>query len=73
MPTKAPCCSFTGCKKPSQRIFGDCSACTSQFCASHRIPEDHSCTSLQTIRDQAKASNTAKLESERTSPVKNVI
>jgi len=54
------------CSQPALRLVGDCPYCHLQFCASHRIPEDHKCSNLSICREKAYEMNKAKLESERT-------
>ncbi|KAH9814721.1 hypothetical protein DFH28DRAFT_928826 [Melampsora americana] len=54
------------CSQPALRLVGDCPHCTLQFCARHRLPEDHACLNMTSCREAAFAKNKAKLESERT-------
>ncbi|KAG0149697.1 hypothetical protein CROQUDRAFT_653251 [Cronartium quercuum f. sp. fusiforme G11] len=54
------------CGQPALRLVGDCPHCTLQFCARHRLPEDHACLNMGSCREAAFAKNKAKLESERT-------
>lgn len=54
------------CGQPALRLVGDCPHCTLQFCARHRLPEDHACLNMTSCREAAFAKNKAKLESERT-------
>ncbi|EGG08906.1 uncharacterized protein MELLADRAFT_71349 [Melampsora larici-populina 98AG31] len=54
------------CSQPALRLVGDCPHCTFQFCARHRLPEDHACLNMTSCREAAFAKNKAKLESERT-------
>lgn len=54
------------CAQPALRLVGDCPHCTLQFCARHRLPEDHACLNMTSCREAAFAKNKAKLESERT-------
>ena len=69
MPAKKRC-QFTEegsqCNSAILRMVGQCPHCRSEFCASHRLPEHHSCTNLESCKQQAFEKNKAKLESERT-------
>ncbi|KAH6655469.1 hypothetical protein BKA67DRAFT_238752 [Truncatella angustata] len=51
-PTMAPKkirCKHNECKEAVQRMFGDCGFCQTQYCAKHRLPEDHSCSGLEAV------------------------
>ncbi|EJU05386.1 hypothetical protein DACRYDRAFT_19903 [Dacryopinax primogenitus] len=65
MPAKRRC-QFTGCTSAALRMIGECPNCSLNFCASHRLPEDHICPKLSDCRQQAFERNKARLESERT-------
>lgn len=72
-------CSFVGptgdkCKQIAQRIVGDCSSCGgNKFCASHRLPENHQCASLDVVKAAARHANGEKLMSEATQQQKGLV
>lgn len=59
-------CAKSRCKKPAQHpLTGGCSWCSHLFCDRHRMPEDHSCPHLDTMKKEARARNAAQLEAGR--------
>jgi len=61
---KTKCC-FGECSKRVVLITGDCRFCQSQFCGSHRLPEDHACQSMDSCRQAAFDRNKNKLMNEK--------
>jgi len=61
---KTKCC-FGECSKRAVLITGDCRFCQSQFCGSHRLPEDHACQSMDSCRQAAFDRNKNKLMNEK--------
>lgn len=59
-------CSFQLCSSAPLRIVGACSHCSGNFCAKHRLLEDHLCIALQSCKDAAHEKNAMKLQSEST-------
>ncbi|KAG7192026.1 uncharacterized protein KQ657_002636 [Scheffersomyces spartinae] len=59
-------CSFQLCSSTPLRIVGACSHCSGNFCAKHRLLEDHLCIALQRCKDAAHEKNAMKLQSEST-------
>lgn len=55
-------CKADDCKEAVQRMFGDCGFCQRQFCAKHRLPEDHTCSGLDDVCASYKASMTLTRE-----------
>ncbi|KAH9484242.1 AN1-type zinc finger protein TMC1 [Psilocybe cubensis] len=70
MPAKKRCQAGVGtdsrCSSAALRIVGECPQCSSHFCGTHRLPEQHNCSNLENCRQQAFERNKNKLESERT-------
>ena len=62
---KKTCCAMEGCSAKTAPIIGDCKYCASKFCASHRLPEAHTCEGMKTCQQAAFDRNAAKLEAER--------
>jgi len=58
-------CSHDGCNGRPVKIVGFCKYCESDYCATHRLPESHNCTGLESCRTQAFEKNKAKLEREK--------
>ena len=67
--SKRPRCSHLGCKA-APFIGADCDYCQNRFCSRHRLPESHSCSNLQTVREIEKARNEAKVRGEATKQTK---
>ncbi|KAH8202849.1 hypothetical protein TruAng_003012 [Truncatella angustata] len=63
-------CKHNECKEAVQRMFGDCGFCQTQYCAKHRLPEDHSCSGLEAVRKAAHEQNANQLNQERTQTIK---
>ncbi|KAK6064729.1 AN1-type zinc finger protein [Seiridium cupressi] len=63
-------CKADDCKEAVQRMFGDCGFCQRQFCAKHRLPEDHTCSGLDDCKKMAHEQNAAQLNQERTQTIK---
>jgi len=59
-------CSFKSCSSVPLRMVGACSHCQGNFCAKHRLLEDHLCQGLQFCKDNAHERNAMKLQSEST-------
>lgn len=59
-------CNYENCKRKIALIIGDCKYCRTQFCAEHRLPEDHLCTGLSTCKKEHFDKNKIKLISEAT-------
>lgn len=49
------------CDQPSLTMIGECKACTKQFCSTHRLPEDHTCGELASVKEAARQLNSDKL------------
>ncbi|KAI0082748.1 hypothetical protein K474DRAFT_1633060 [Panus rudis PR-1116 ss-1] len=58
------------CKEAVLRLVGQCPHCRQEYCGTHRMPEHHACTNLESCRQQAFDKNKAKLEAERTTTSK---
>ncbi|GAA5822082.1 hypothetical protein JCM10212_005206 [Sporobolomyces blumeae] len=54
------------CSQAAVRIVGDCNLCSTSFCSTHRLSEDHKCPNLASCKQAAFQQNKSKLESERT-------
>lgn len=51
-------CKVKECTKKGIEIIGTCKFCTKTFCLNHRLVELHSCSQIQTCRQQALSKNT---------------
>lgn len=49
------------CDQPSLTMIGECKACSKQFCSTHRLPEDHTCGELESVKEAARQLNSDKL------------
>jgi ubiquitin C len=58
-------CATKDCNQRPALVVGDCKFCNQKYCGTHRLPESHYCSNLQSCRDQHFAKNKAKLESEK--------
>ncbi|EIE88012.1 hypothetical protein G6F46_001880 [Rhizopus delemar] len=58
-------CAFQSCSEKPVKIIGNCRYCQSNFCARHRLPEDHLCENLTNCKQAAYERNSMKLLSER--------
>jgi ubiquitin C len=58
-------CAFKDCTAKPVLIIGDCKYCNSKFCGTHRLPETHECSNMQSCRDVHFNKNKAKLEGEK--------
>ncbi|KAG2216799.1 hypothetical protein INT45_013613 [Circinella minor] len=58
-------CAVDHCSNKVIKVVGLCRYCQSQFCARHRLPEDHACVNLVSCRQVAHERNSVKLLSER--------
>jgi hypothetical protein len=48
-------CNYQGCKKPLNLIQREVMSCCQKcFCQLHRLPEDHNCLNMETIKQKAK-------------------
>ena len=61
-------CSVDGCKTAIAKIVGHCAYCDSNYCLAHRLPEQHTCEMMCSVKFVAKsnlaeeiAKNTIKL------------
>lgn len=63
---KGPRCASGGCNKPTQKIIGNCTFCSKDFCGQHRLLESHACAGLEDAKKADKDRNREKLQSERT-------
>ncbi|KAI0134722.1 AN1-type zinc finger protein [Xylariales sp. AK1849] len=70
MPPKKIRCKADDCKDAVQRMFGDCGFCERQFCAKHRLPEDHKCAGLDDCKKESHDRNAAQLNKEATQVIK---
>jgi predicted nucleic acid binding AN1-type Zn finger protein len=52
------------CTKKIMTIAGHCQYCTYDFCAKHRLPEDHACENYQKCITEAHQRLAAKLTKE---------
>lgn len=57
-------CQQSDCTSPALRNL-NCSLCAGQYCAKHRLLEQHACSGLASCKDELRRANQAKLESER--------
>lgn len=57
-------CQQSDCTAAALRNL-NCSLCAGQFCAKHRLLEQHACSGLASCKDELRRANQAKLESER--------
>ncbi|TKA48820.1 hypothetical protein B0A55_13252 [Friedmanniomyces simplex] len=71
-PPKKLRCQAKECRDAAQRIVGDCGFCQGHFCGKHRMLEAHECPGLEGCKQEEKERNAAKLESERTAPMKGI-
>ena len=55
-------CSFSECNKKILSIAVDCDKCHQFFCATHRMPESHSCSLLDNIKKEAFQNNLENLQ-----------
>lgn len=55
-------CDLKECKLKRCRISGECRFCTFSFCATHKMPEEHSCTNLNQCKQEANQKNATQLE-----------
>ncbi|PWN53176.1 putative polyubiquitin [Violaceomyces palustris] len=60
------------CKDAAIKLVGECPHCSLHFCGKHRLPETHSCSQQEQVRNAAFAANKAKLESERTAATRGL-
>jgi len=58
-------CACDGCAQKPVLIIGDCKFCKLKFCGTHRLPETHACSNMQSCRDQHFMKNKLKLEGEK--------
>ncbi|OIR58099.1 MAG: AN1-type zinc finger protein [Amphiamblys sp. WSBS2006] len=58
-------CSEAKCVKRVAKIIGQCRYCGCCFCSSHRLPESHSCTDLETCRAESFDKNTDRRMEEK--------
>ncbi|KAH3766007.1 ubiquitinfusion protein [Pelomyxa schiedti] len=58
-------CTIPECKKRAVLLVGDCKYCSGHFCPEHRLPEDHTCTGMDTCRAVHFNKNKDKLMSEK--------
>lgn len=58
-------CGFEGCKNKILSISINCNKCKLFFCSNHRLPEDHLCTHLQEIKDEAHANLSNTLQQQK--------
>jgi ubiquitin C len=65
MMKKSSKCNFGDCSQKPVMIIGDCKFCSSKYCGSHRLPETHACTGIDTCRMQHFNKNKNKLEAEK--------
>jgi ubiquitin C len=65
MPEKKSRCAFGDCHQKPVLLIGDCKYCNSKFCGSHRLPESHACSNLETCRQIHQSKLKEKLESEK--------
>lgn len=54
------------CRDAAVRLVGECPHCKLQFCAQHRLPEQHACALQDQVRHAAYLANKQRLEQERT-------
>jgi len=54
------------CNSAALRMVGECPRCTKNFCAAHRLPEDHACPALANFRKAAFDENRQRLCKEAT-------
>lgn len=54
------------CRDAAVRLVGECPHCKLQFCAQHRLPEQHKCSQQEQVRHLAFQANKQRLEAERT-------
>ena len=72
MASKKPRCALEACKKPVQLSVGECSYCKKCYCGDHRNLETHSCSGLDTAKQEARSRNEEKVRSEATKPRKGL-
>ena len=63
-------CDLDGCNDRSVMLVGDCKWCKHHFCSRHRIPENHSCSGMQSCRQEAVNRVAERVLSERCAPTK---
>lgn len=52
------------CSKRVGLLGFHCSSCKEQFCSIHRMPEDHKCSEMESLRNKYKQLAKEKLEKE---------
>jgi ubiquitin C len=62
---RASKCPVDNCTQKPVLIIGDCKFCKQKFCGTHRLPECHACSNMQSCRDASFMKNKLKLESEK--------
>lgn len=50
----------------------ECTFCNGKFCSKHRMLEGHACEGLERAKEEDKARNREKLESEKTQAIKGI-
>ena len=58
-------CNFSSCTSKPQRMIGICKYCTGNHCSSHRLPESHSCASIEDCRQASVDQLSSKLLNEK--------
>jgi ubiquitin C len=58
-------CAFGECNQKPVLLVGDCKYCNNKFCGSHRLPETHVCTGMESCRQAHFVKNKQKLEGEK--------
>ena len=67
-------CKVKECGKRAAEIVGTCKFCRGEYCLNHRIVETHSCSGMETCRQQALSKNTnVLLKNKCTSTKINII
>jgi ubiquitin len=63
-------CTLDGCAGKPILIVGDCKYCKGNYCSSHRLPETHACSGMDTCKQVRFDKNKSKLENEKCVSVK---
>ena len=59
---KKTVCACEGCNGRVAMIIGHCNYCASDFCGTHRLPETHACSAMQSCKSAAFDRNAERLE-----------